>query len=386
MRATHDAKTGAFAIREETAPPNAPRVAPPEKATREARDAAAIVLSEFVVNPEVDTAFLSKRTTAGTKTNEAIRDTPAAITVLSRAFLDTTTPATINDALRFAPGVNTNRPATFGAQVEMRGFLVNAVLIDGHSEDVNQLADFSHIERVEIFSGPASILYGNVGTVGGTINRITKKPSFKPRGELTAEYGTNDEIRLGVDLTGPIGRSKTFAYRLLASYRETGFDEDFAHYEGRHVRGSLCWRPTDTLSSTAIFGFFSYDFVTNARYAWYDFRANAILTPAKGFNITEDKRVFAIDQYQALWDTYLRLTPSLALRNSLYANLHRRNPFGGYGFVGRINNDRRTVNRTDSYQDSTVYTLDEVLDVTFDYQLGPASTSPSSISTCATFT
>jgi iron complex outermembrane receptor protein len=332
-----------------------------------AADDATIVLREFVVNPEEDTTFLSKRTTAGTKTNEAIRDTPAAITVLSREFLDALTPATINDALRYAPGVNTNRPAVFGAQVEMRGFLVNAVLIDGHTEDVNQIGDFAHIERVEVLNGPASLLFGNVGTVGGTVNRVTKKPSFKTRREVSADLGAHDEHRLTADLTGPVANSQTFAYRLIASWRETDFDSDFAHYEHTHLRGALSWRPSDKLFSTVSLGWFTYDFVTNARYAWYDFRNNSILTPATGANLVEDKRVFQIRQWQALWDTYLRLSPSVVVRNSLYAQLHRRPFFGGYNFVARLNNDRRSVNRGDNYQDSTVGILSEVLDATIDY-------------------
>lgn len=329
----------------------------------------AVLLKEFVVNPEADTAYLSKRTTAATKTNDAIRDTPATITVLSRALLDDLQPATTNDALRFAPGVNTNRPATFGAQVEIRGFLVNAVLIDGHTEDVNQLADFFHVERVEIFNGPASILYGNVGTFGGTINRVTKKPLFAPRAEIVADVGTNRQWRVGVDATGPLGKSKTFAYRFIAARRSMDFDEDFAHYDGTLLRGSLSWRPGASFFSTASFGYSTYEYVTNARYVWYDFQRNQILTPAKGFNIVEDKRLFPVDQYQGLWDTYVRLSPSIVLRNSAFTNVNFRSPWAGYGFVAQLNTNRRTINRTDSVAEQIVYSFDDVLDATIDYQL-----------------
>ena len=352
-----------------TAPLSAANAPAPAKSA----DDIAIVLEQFVVKPETDTTYLSKRTTAATKTNEAIRDTPATINVLTRALLDDLQPATMNDALRFAPGVNTNRPATFGAQVEIRGFLVNAVLVDGHTEDVNQLADFFHIERVEIFNGPASILYGNVGTVGGTINRVTKKPLFTPRAEIVADYGTNDEARLAVDVTGPIGNSKTFAYRLIAATRRTDFDEDFAHYQGTLLRGSLSWRPSDKVFSTATFGYSTYDLVTNARYAWYDFQKNAILTPVKGFNFVEDKRNFDVDQFQGLWDTYARLTPAIALRNSAFTNVTHRSPFGGYGAVGgTLNANRRSINRADSVADQIVYSFDDVLDLTADYALAGA--------------
>ena len=92
--AVHDEKTGTATISRPDVPPakKEPARAESTPPARAATDIA-VVLEQFVVKPETDTSYLSKRTTAATKTNEAIRDTPASITVLSRALLDDLQPA-----------------------------------------------------------------------------------------------------------------------------------------------------------------------------------------------------------------------------------------------------------------------------------------------------
>ncbi len=81
---------------------------------------------------------------------------------------------------------------------------------------VNRLAsaEFYDIERVEVLRGPQGTLYGRNAT-GGVVNTITATPKDSFSGEVSAEYGRHDRIKLGGYLNVPI--SDTFAVRVAGT-------------------------------------------------------------------------------------------------------------------------------------------------------------------------
>ena len=59
------------------------------------------------------------------------------------------------------------------------------------------------IERIEVLRGPQNTIYGRNG-VGGTINYVRKRPEWELGGELLGEFGTSNNRRFGVAVTGPV--------------------------------------------------------------------------------------------------------------------------------------------------------------------------------------
>lgn len=77
--------------------------------------------------------------------------------------------------------------------------------------------DLSGIEFVEVLKGPRAALFGR-GEPGGTINLVTKRPTFAKDGEFRFKGGSFDTYRADFDWTSPIADS--VAVRLVGFYED----------------------------------------------------------------------------------------------------------------------------------------------------------------------
>jgi len=99
--------------------------------------------------------------------------------------------------------------------------------------------DLSGIESIEVLKGPRAALYGR-GEPGGTINLVTKRPTFKTAGEFRVSAGSFETYRADADWTAPL--SDTVAVRLV------GFSEDADSFRDTVVTRkygaspSIAWR------------------------------------------------------------------------------------------------------------------------------------------------
>ena len=83
--------------------------------------------------------------------------------------------------------------------------------------------DLSGIESVEVLKGPRAALYGR-GEPGGTINLVTKRPTFETAGEIRLSAGSFDTFRADADWTGPL--SDQVAIRLVGFHEDAGSFRD----------------------------------------------------------------------------------------------------------------------------------------------------------------
>ena len=101
--------------------------------------------------------------------------------------------------------------------------------------------DISGIETIEILKGPKAALFGR-GEPGGTINIVTKRPTFQTGGNVKFTAGRFDQFRGDADLE--LAVSDQLAVRLVGfyedadSFRETIETERFGFYP------SIAFRPT----------------------------------------------------------------------------------------------------------------------------------------------
>jgi iron complex outermembrane receptor protein len=131
-----------------------------------------------------------------------LQKTPVTITAFSSDSIERSQLSDIRDLANFSPSLVFNQ-ALAGSQISIRGvgqgnpitgsnpgvaLHVDGVYL-GHPYTNN--AAFYEAERFEILRGPQGTLYGRNST-GGSINVVTKTPSFDPNLKMTLGYGDYD--------------------------------------------------------------------------------------------------------------------------------------------------------------------------------------------------
>ncbi|WP_447592940.1 FepA family TonB-dependent siderophore receptor [Aquipseudomonas campi] len=158
----------------------------------------------------------------------------------------------LSEIIRKMPGVNLTGNSATGQygnnrQIDLRGMGPEntLILIDGkpvssrnsvrmgRSGERNTRGDTNWVpvdavERIEVLRGPAAARYGS-GAAGGVINIITKAPTNKHTGTVTAytniaeDNAEGDTRRLGFSLAGPL--VDTLSYRLYGNVNKTDADD-----------------------------------------------------------------------------------------------------------------------------------------------------------------
>ena len=243
------------AARAQTAPtPTTPAAA--DKTKEEA-----VQLSPFEVRPEDDSGYQAANTTAGSRLNSKLKDTPASISPFTKEFLSDIGATDLESMLAYATNVErevedatngfNNPPGRDSTGNDFR-FRVRGV---AGSSSVNYAqsgvpVDLYNIERAEVASGPNSILFG-LGAPGGTV-ALTSKFATLRRNATSAKtvVGSWDYSRTELDHNQVIARNK-FGVRLLGLYQDAKGWRKWDLNEQRRITGAFSWQP---LAHTAIRG------------------------------------------------------------------------------------------------------------------------------------
>lgn len=200
-----------------------PLVAQTAPVTEEKTTAEVYELSPFMVNTEKDNGYVAVDSLAGGRTNTPIKLTPAAMSSLTRTFIDDAGITNVRDALKWSPNVvpsdwfvGKQLANAFNAwDFNFRG--AGQSLQGGAGPTRNyftfySVADTYNVERIEFDRGPNSILFG-VGTVGGVLSTYTKIPRID-RDFITPTLSTDSHgsVRTEVDFNRRLG--DTLALRL----------------------------------------------------------------------------------------------------------------------------------------------------------------------------
>jgi outer membrane receptor protein involved in Fe transport len=150
-------------------------------------DQETVLLSPFIVDTTTDRGYIAVDSLAGGRTNTPIKLTPAAMSSITRTFIDDVRITNVREALRWTPNVvptDPNAGRGFGGAAfhdwSFNYRSAGAGQQGGPGPTRNyfafyQNADSYNIERLEIVRGPNSLLFG-LGTVGGTLSTYTKVP------------------------------------------------------------------------------------------------------------------------------------------------------------------------------------------------------------------
>jgi iron complex outermembrane recepter protein len=174
-------------------------------------------------------------------------ETPQAELTIDADTLRNAGAADLSQALDLSASVS--RQNNFGGlwnSFAVRGFVGDAnlpsnFLVNGFNagRGFGGPRDLSGIESVEVLKGPRAALYGR-GEPGGTINLVTKRPTFETAGEFRLSGARFDAYRADADWTTPI--TDAVAIRLVGYYEDAGSFRDTVESQGYGASPSLAWR------------------------------------------------------------------------------------------------------------------------------------------------
>lgn len=186
-----------------------------------------------------------------TKIAAPLAEIPQSITVIGRESLDEQNAQSLNQALRFVPGVQSEQ---FGLDNVFDFFAIRGFRADDTGVFRDGLLLFSPasgfaafrlepygVERIEVLRGPASVLYGSANP-GGLVNYVSKQPPATAQRELQLEVGSFDWKQVKADVGGPLGAVDGLQYRLTGLYRDSGTQVDFEQNDRAFIAPSLSWQ------------------------------------------------------------------------------------------------------------------------------------------------
>ena len=183
------------------------------------------------------TLILKEIVVTGSRTERPISQSPGSIHVVTPVLLRNAPAQTTDDILVMLSGVNTTRSdglSNMHSNVSIRGLAGDEqgrtlVLFDGiplNTSDEGSVnwnsIHIDNVQRIEVFKGPGSSLYGN-NAMGGVINIISKTPLSPLSINASASYGSLCTWKTSLGFSSRINNQ--FALFISGYYNETnGFN------------------------------------------------------------------------------------------------------------------------------------------------------------------
>jgi len=154
--------------------------------------------------------------------------------ILNNQVLQEKKSSTIGETLINIPGVSTNRFSPFASRPVIRGQQGTRIQVMENGIDSGDVSTISvdhavtvdplQAEQIEIFRGPATLLYGSEAS-GGFVNVVTNRiPQYKPdafKGSMYSNYNTNS-------------LEKTFALSATDGYEKMAFHLDWMNRDAKN--------------------------------------------------------------------------------------------------------------------------------------------------------
>ncbi|MBH0001361.1 TonB-dependent siderophore receptor [Pseudoalteromonas sp. SWYJZ12] len=154
-----------------------------------------------------------------TKSDMSLMETPAPVVIIDRELIESQGVDSLQDLVRNVSGLTqAGNNYGIGDNLVIRGLDANYTYDGmyggaGLGNTFNPTRSLTNVESVEVLKGPATGLYG-IGSAGGVINLIEKKPEFEEKHKVSAELGQWDSYSLSFDSTNAI--TDNLAYRVMA--------------------------------------------------------------------------------------------------------------------------------------------------------------------------
>jgi iron complex outermembrane receptor protein/outer membrane receptor for ferric coprogen and ferric-rhodotorulic acid len=224
-----------------------------------ATPAATAALPEVQVTDGADSAttegsgqYTAREVSVG-KLQQAPRETPQSISVVTRQQLDDRNLTKVEDAIKLSTGMTITRLDGAGNynSFQSRGFDLGAIQLDGVPIPQGNYStlDTAMYDRIEVLRGPAGLLQG-ASEPGGTVNLVRKRAPARLAIGADAAVGSFGLRRGTVDVGGGLNAEGTIRARAVAVVEDRDSHIDTLFNNKRLGYGTLEWdiAPSTTVS------------------------------------------------------------------------------------------------------------------------------------------
>lgn len=168
-----------------------------------------------------------------TKLPLSLRETPQAVSVITRQRLDDQDLRTLDQVVQATPGLRSSGSRPSNNEFFSRGFPVTNLMYDGlattYNSDWVTNADMAPFDRVEVVRGATGMMQGS-GEPSAAINMVRKRPTREFQGSVKGSIGSWDDYRSELDLSGPLNQSGSWRGRFVGAYQDK---QGFQDYTGK---------------------------------------------------------------------------------------------------------------------------------------------------------
>lgn len=191
-------------------------------------------------------AYTTGSTSTATKFGLTLRETPQSVTVIPRQVMTDQHLQSLDDVVKFTPGLSSNHRDSERYTFYSRGFQIQNFQYDGIPSQIanesqqftSTLLDMAIYDRVEVVRGATGLLSG-AGTPSATLNLVRKRPTAEAQGYVYGEAGAWDHYRTEADVSGPLTETGNVRGRLVGVYEKSNSFIDWYKTDKRVMYGAL---------------------------------------------------------------------------------------------------------------------------------------------------
>jgi len=170
-------------------------------------------------------SYTTRETSTATRLALTPRETPQSVSVITRQRIEDQALTQLTDVITQTPGLIINQGGNLGSDsspIYSRGFGVDTYMVDGVRQlnsnytDIFQTQDMAIVDRIEVLRGASGLING-VGTPGGAINIVRKRPTQTFQATVRGELGSWNLRRAEADISTPFNESASVRGRLVAA-------------------------------------------------------------------------------------------------------------------------------------------------------------------------
>lgn len=178
------------------------------------------VTAESIKNEGNVDGYKTGSTRSSTRTDTPLLDVPQSISVVTQDQIRDQNITSMEEAVRYVPGVNIQQGEGNRDQITIRGNSTSAdFFIDGARDDVQYYRDFYNIDRIEFLKGPNAMAFGRGGS-GGVVNRVSKVADDEQRRKVVASGGSFNNRRIETDFGDKVNDKLSLRFNTM--YEKSG--------------------------------------------------------------------------------------------------------------------------------------------------------------------